>query len=188
MWRPSDILRSIRFKHTGVCLDMHWGRAKLFTVTKHVFAIISISERCVSESLTYMGMTQIINNTTIWLVVIGTTSLEQNSILPKQSCSCQLCRLFDTRIWAPSKFKYTINIKRLTRNWIHSLKIHVYQYHFNFDWILQSLGDIGTLKIQNPSFMLSIQKRILDTFSYQLFGSNYEWVNKPQTRDYPGGA
>jgi hypothetical protein len=36
--------------------------------------------------------------------------------------------------------------------------------------------------------MLAIQKRILQTFSYQLLGSNYEWVNKPQKRDYPGGA
>jgi hypothetical protein len=34
--------------------------------------------------------------------------------------------------------------------------------------------------------MLSIQKRILET--YQLVGSNYEWVNEPQIRDYPGGV
>jgi hypothetical protein len=62
----------------------------------------------------------------------------------------------------------------VTRYWIHSMKIHINQYHFHFDWILKSLHDIGTLKMQNPSFMLYTQKRILETFSYQLFGSNYE--------------
>jgi hypothetical protein len=73
IWRPSAILRSIRFEHTGVCLGLHSGSTKLLTVTKHVVAIISTSELCGSESLTYMGMTKITNNTTIWFVIIRTT-------------------------------------------------------------------------------------------------------------------
>lgn len=95
-------------------LCMHWGRAKLVTVTKHVLATISTSELCGPDLLTYMGMTEITNKTTIWLVIIRIILLEQNSILPKQSCSCQLCWLLDIGIWPPSNS----SIQSIAKDWL----------------------------------------------------------------------